>query len=119
MGSRQKSGSTRRRVEAWLSWTGSILRSIARHDDERVDGHGAVTLRQDHERIDVEFDDSVAVRFGEGGDGHDRVDGRLDIARRLAAIALQQFGDLQLADGDRKSTRLNSSHGYISYAVFC
>src|SRR2546429_1491030 len=24
----------------------------------------------------------------------------------------------QLA-GDRKSTRLNSSHGYISYAVFC
>src|SRR2546422_2920701 len=23
------------------------------------------------------------------------------------------------AEGDRKSTRLNSSHGYISYAVFC
>src|SRR2546422_10419756 len=23
------------------------------------------------------------------------------------------------AKGDRKSTRLNSSHGYISYAVFC
>src|SRR5687768_17885771 len=23
------------------------------------------------------------------------------------------------ADADRKSTRLNSSHGYISYAVFC
>src|SRR2546422_1950351 len=23
------------------------------------------------------------------------------------------------ADEDRKSTRLNSSHGYISYAVFC
>src|SRR5687768_17849207 len=26
--------------------------------------------------------------------------------------------DLQLRE-DRKSTRLNSSHGYISYAVFC
>src|SRR2546422_7206222 len=25
----------------------------------------------------------------------------------------------QPVDGDRKSTRLNSSHGYISYAVFC
>src|SRR2546429_755748 len=25
----------------------------------------------------------------------------------------------QLLKGDRKSTRLNSSHGYISYAVFC
>jgi len=26
---------------------------------------------------------------------------------------------LQPIVGDRKSTRLNSSHGYISYAVFC
>src|SRR2546429_3290974 len=25
----------------------------------------------------------------------------------------------QVQLGDRKSTRLNSSHGYISYAVFC
>src|SRR2546429_6240154 len=25
----------------------------------------------------------------------------------------------QVAPPDRKSTRLNSSHGYISYAVFC
>src|SRR2546429_5171393 len=25
----------------------------------------------------------------------------------------------ELLEGDRKSTRLNSSHGYISYAVFC
>src|SRR2546422_7607368 len=25
----------------------------------------------------------------------------------------------QNTPGDRKSTRLNSSHGYISYAVFC
>src|SRR5687768_18211201 len=26
---------------------------------------------------------------------------------------------VELAGEDRKSTRLNSSHGYISYAVFC
>src|SRR2546422_8143016 len=26
---------------------------------------------------------------------------------------------VQKGKGDRKSTRLNSSHGYISYAVFC
>src|SRR2546429_6764813 len=25
----------------------------------------------------------------------------------------------KLSESDRKSTRLNSSHGYISYAVFC
>src|SRR2546429_5421749 len=28
-------------------------------------------------------------------------------------------GQLGNVDPDRKSTRLNSSHGYISYAVFC
>src|SRR2546429_9653678 len=29
-------------------------------------------------------------------------------------------GQIPVTDGtDRKSTRLNSSHGYISYAVFC
>src|SRR2546429_7166891 len=27
--------------------------------------------------------------------------------------------ELRRLKGDRKSTRLNSSHGYISYAVFC
>src|SRR2546422_3044045 len=27
--------------------------------------------------------------------------------------------DGHIAERDRKSTRLNSSHGYISYAVFC
>src|SRR2546422_4732561 len=26
---------------------------------------------------------------------------------------------IRIIGGDRKSTRLNSSHGYISYAVFC
>src|SRR2546422_7373488 len=33
--------------------------------------------------------------------------------RRVARAARRR------AAGDRKSTRLNSSHGYISYAVFC
>src|SRR3989449_8508233 len=31
----------------------------------------------------------------------------------------QEIRLLRRALGDRKSTRLNSSHGYISYAVFC
>src|SRR2546429_4974590 len=33
------------------------------------------------------------------------------------ARAMSNFGFRHLRD--RKSTRLNSSHGYISYAVFC
>src|SRR2546429_7101064 len=53
--------------------------------------------------------------------------------RSLAALVLEHQGarcavledEGQLlrrqpvVDGDRKSTRLNSCHGYISYAVFC
>src|SRR2546429_1650016 len=39
-----------------------------------------------------------------------------------ASVLLQQCRDGRAGaarDPDRKSTRLNSSHGYISYAVFC
>src|SRR3712207_7776324 len=58
-------------------------------------------------------EESVALApgtaFGPGGEGHVRLS--------LAA------SDADLADGvtrlDRKSTRLNSSHANISYAVFC
>src|SRR5687768_17961104 len=44
------------------------------------------------------------------------------IAVNLVATLLGYLmGSVQTAAGylDRKSTRLNSSHGYISYAVFC
>src|SRR2546429_3739888 len=34
-------------------------------------------------------------------------------------IARSIVGAIQTCWRDRKSTRLNSSHGYISYAVFC
>src|SRR6266550_8382483 len=44
----------------------------------------------------------------------DAVDGYL--ARRYHQVS--ELGQL-LDPIDRKSTRLNSSHGYISYAVFC
>src|SRR3989449_7056592 len=39
----------------------------------------------------------------------------------LAIADLEQGREMRAAlwIGDRKSTRLNSSHGYISYAVFC
>src|SRR5687768_17766658 len=49
---------------------------------------------------------------------HDRL-----LARQVVGglDGLRQHRDGRLADlaQDRKSTRLNSSHGYISYAVFC
>src|SRR3712207_8041224 len=50
--------------------------------------------------------------------GQQRVEGaaQLERARRLEALQLEP--DVR-AHGDRKSTRLNSSHANISYAVFC
>src|SRR2546429_4968381 len=62
---------------------------------------------------------------------------RPDVVPQVAALALKSGNALILKGGaeaaqtnetlvalwrrrlDRKSTRLNSSHGYISYAVFC
>src|SRR5256884_3080872 len=38
---------------------------------------------------------------------------------RAASVAPQPVRCPDRFSGDRKSTRLNSSHGYISYAVFC
>src|SRR5687768_17790284 len=52
------------------------------------------------------------VEIGAGPGSADRAGaGRVE---RLAVL-----GEAGVADVDRKSTRLNSSHGYISYAVFC
>src|SRR2546429_6194196 len=42
-----------------------------------------------------------------------------DVARRADHRARLGQRDLDHHLRDRKSTRLNSSHGYISYAVFC
>src|SRR3712207_9348954 len=58
----------------------------------------------------------------------DAIEGRNPASRLLAVARLarqrRRFRDLGTADGrggpgDRKSTRLNSSHANISYAVFC
>src|SRR2546428_2840592 len=47
---------------------------------------------------------------------------RLDRDPGVRAVVLRGAGDRSFASGtdiDRKSTRLNSSHDQISYAVFC
>src|SRR3712207_8848395 len=50
-----------------------------------------------------------------GGDDAEVMLGVLEIVLRRHGIA----GRLRIAGEDRKSTRLNSSHANISYAVFC
>src|SRR2546429_5751787 len=39
--------------------------------------------------------------------------------RQALLLGFDRAGARDKGDLDRKSTRLNSSHGYISYAVFC
>src|SRR2546422_8258359 len=47
-----------------------------------------------------------------------RVGADLGATRQHAQVQGLEVGE-RTKVGDRKSTRLNSSHGYISYAVFC
>src|SRR2546422_4532285 len=57
---------------------------------------------------------------GVAGERDDRVEAWV-VARDPVEDPRRQLdgGDVAATDRDRKSTRLNSSHGYISYAVFC
>src|SRR5207245_9239019 len=50
--------------------------------------------------------------FGEAADGQ-------FMRARYGEVDLVATGNGQSEERDRKSTRLNSSHGSISYAVFC
>src|SRR5687768_18036191 len=43
----------------------------------------------------------------------------LAVRRPSASAVRDGFAEPIAGNKDRKSTRLNSSHGYISYAVFC
>src|SRR5207244_11993921 len=68
-------------------------------------------------------------RTGVGGGGRDVLIERVATADRRAALddqllrllagQLLDAADLERCEPDRKSTRLNSSHQIISYAVFC
>src|SRR2546422_2696459 len=70
----------------------------------------------------------LQAAYDAAGSGKDRF-GAIDIGLNPAvdfplttgAIVWPQAGAVSVVLGneDRKSTRLNSSHGYISYAVFC
>src|SRR5256885_13198696 len=57
--------------------------------------------------------------FRSGGAGRGRDDVLEDAAAEAPVLARDPVDGLGLALRDRKSTRLNSSHLVISYAVFC
>src|SRR3712207_8203752 len=64
-----------------------------------------------------------SIEPDQGGETlREKLTGCKAIRERLHLVKLAEYKDssgLHLADPDRKSTRLNSSHANISYAVFC
>src|SRR5256884_4635853 len=128
------------------SWATVRIRSWSDHADEAVDvAFGIVQVRRDPNVAFTQADDDVFLAqalvelAGTFSAARRKAAirpalGRVERARRNTAIlgktvkheidelaivcrdALRPHACDQL---DRKSTRLNSSHGYISYAVFC
>src|SRR2546422_7364066 len=60
----------------------------------------------------------VAAEHVHPPDARHARDDRLDLVAR-DVVQCGRIAALDVVRQDRKSTRLNSSHGYISYAVFC
>src|SRR5687768_11231186 len=108
------------------SQTESLVTRVAERDIETV--HGMFRLHVYSDRIGRET--HLALTKGAPAPG---VEALVRVHEPLSAIDLLDVGSrshswnfhdalaaVGRADcGDRKSTRLNSSHGYISYAVFC
>src|SRR5207245_9202293 len=94
-----------------LSSNYSVVRYLHSFPTRRSSDLEARQLRQ----AEREDDDAAREHGAEHGDG-------LPVPRALRERTGEGRGQRerhQIAARDRKSTRLNSSHGSISYAVFC
>src|SRR5258708_25184395 len=87
-----------------------LLRSVERH------GRDVRRRDPDHRAVEV----AEGVLRDDGGDFGAETPGQVVLVHdhSLAGFA-DRFQDRVPVEGDRKSTRLNSSHQIISYAVFC
>src|SRR2546429_6569102 len=88
--------------------------------------HAARADQQEHADGLSGIFDPGARRADAAADGFEGVrlpdDPRLQVALQAQGhlhLVAQHLADRDPGPTDRKSTRLNSSHGYISYAVFC
>src|SRR5690606_39424264 len=81
------------------------LHDLLEHGEEVAHGRH---LRADEEEVRVLEDRLHAVGVGD------------EVGRDVALVEAHALDEVHLdAEGDRKSTRLNSSHVKSSYAVFC
>src|SRR5690606_41235991 len=66
--------------------------------------------------------DSLEMGLDAAADATDRTDALIEgtaMTLKLLGQVFEKFGIVEVNPQDRKSTRLNSSHVKISYAVFC
>src|SRR5687768_18209610 len=135
----RNSGFDRRAAKEILSLRRQPVEQVARFPEtagvrlgaEDDDSDLGATLRQAQQRSEAVT--SLADESGLSSQHFDvtladKLIGRMDVDPAAAGghrvlLLLHHVRDLRNAgdvgDQDRKSTRLNSSHGYISYAVFC
>src|SRR2546430_3822383 len=100
-------GEDRLQQERELGWVLDEVERQVRHIDEAEHGHAHEKARADLlQRRDAKTDEPQASARGEQGEEENRLEQGRDRIREREPI-------------DRKSTRLNSSHSQISYAVFC
>src|SRR3712207_8188984 len=77
------------------------------------------TLFRSIERTPARQPGREACRYLEGSVSNRELVGHGDAMVQEVAVLLGCASDCRHARRDRKSTRLNSSHANISYAVFC
>src|SRR5207247_7555908 len=87
--------------------------------------HDALPISPSSVRVRFIMDEGPKVRIGEmkfvGNKGFDDGDlrGALKLTKERTLMTIFKSTDKYHRGKDRKSTRLNSSHEWISYAVFC
>src|SRR2546422_6862317 len=92
----------------------------SRHRARRVAGEGNLRLRLLHEELARRLRPQPDCPAAGAGASEKRLalKGHLELDARSESVLPDERGKHRARE-DRKSTRLNSSHGYISYAVFC
>src|SRR2546422_11519948 len=97
------------RVRRKTSEFHSVEAELAQLLDDHVEGNGVVLVRAE----------AVAPTADREPDSFHPSPPRARASRRHADDSNKRSLEIFEPVRDRKSTRLNSSHGYISYAVFC
>src|SRR5687768_18191197 len=97
------------------------INTVVTHSDfPMVTPEGAVRLAKEmmNEKRWADFESHRDSDFSYEIPGVSRFRVNAHYQRNTVALSIRTIND-KVRPIDRKSTRLNSSHGYISYAVFC